>query len=137
MEVTLPETVTTLPETVTTLPKSDSTTSLSSLISIGNDSKNSGPDLPRCIICLGEEGSLLSTLKERTCTCSYNYHKKCLKEWYEKHSTLCPICRKENLLYQHSIPIFVGAFSKWQTILFLLGVVSASSVLIWSIVKNH
>ena len=42
-----------------TLPKSDSTTSLSSLISIGNESKISEIAVrTACIICLGEEGTL-------------------------------------------------------------------------------
>ena len=135
MEPTLPEAVATLPEAVATLPKSDSTTSLSSLISIGNESKNSGPSLPACIICLGEEGSILSTLKEQTCRCSYHYHSACLKEWFEKHSSLCPICRQQNFLYQRATPIS-PVFSKRQIIIFFIGFTSFCIIVIWSIVKN-
>jgi hypothetical protein len=126
-----------LPKAVTTLPKSDSTTSLSSLISIGNESKNSGPSLPTCIICLGDEGPIRSTLKERTCTCSYHYHPACLKEWYDKHSSLCPVCRQENFLYRHTLPTLVTVLNRWQTALFIVGLVCFSGVLIWSIVKNR
>ena len=132
---TLPEAVATLPEAVTTLPKSDSTTSLSSLISIGNESKNSGPSLPACIICLGDEGSILSTLKEQTCRCSYHYHSACLKEWFEKHSSLCPICRQQNFLYQRTTPIS-PVFTKRQIIIFFIGFTSFCIIVIWSIVKN-
>ena len=65
-----------------TLPKSDSTTSLSSLISIGNESKNSGPSTERCIICLGDDMPILSTLENKSCKCLYHYHENCLKEWF-------------------------------------------------------
>jgi hypothetical protein len=123
------------PTTAGNLPKSDSTTSLSSLISIGYESKNSD-SLPTCIICLGDEGPILSTLKEKSCTCSYHYHGPCLKEWYDKHSSQCPLCRQQNLMYQRSILPFNDKCSNWQK--FLLGVsfCSASFILIWSIVKN-
>jgi len=118
------------------LPKSDSTTSLSSLISIGNESKNSGPSAPTCIICLGDEGPILSTLKEKSCTCSYHYHGPCLKEWYNKHSSQCPLCRQQNLMYQRSILAFNDRCSTWQKILLGVSFCSASFILIWSIVKN-
>lgn len=118
------------------IPKSDSTTSLSSLISIGNESKNSGPSAPTCIICLGDEGPILSSLQEKSCVCSYHYHAECLKTWYDKHSALCPVCRSYNVLYQRQVPTFILQCSIWQK--FLLGVsfCSASFMLVWSIVKN-
>jgi hypothetical protein len=97
-----------------TLPKSDSTTSLSSLISIGNESKNSGPSTETCIICLGDELPMLSTLKEKSCTCSYHYHENCLRIWYDKHSSLCPVCRKQNIVFVRTTEIYKHTFTFWQ-----------------------
>jgi hypothetical protein len=76
------------------LPKSDSNTSLSSLISIGNESKISEIAVnDKCIICLCED-NLKSSFVNQQCNCKYYYHEECLRTWHEKHSSLCPICRK-------------------------------------------
>jgi hypothetical protein len=116
-----------------TLPKSDSTTSLSSLISIGNESKNSGPSTETCIICLGDEPPMLSTLKEKSCTCSYHYHENCLRIWYDKHSSLCPICRKQNIVYVRSTEVYHLTFTLWQKIMCSAACMCVTFILIWSI----
>lgn len=116
-----------------TLPKSDSTTSLSSLISIGNESKNSGPSLPVCIICLGDEMPMLSSLAEKTCTCLYHYHKNCLKEWFEKHSSLCPICRKQNTHNMYTLRRYELRFSLLQKVMCIICCMGITFILIWSI----
>ena len=116
-----------------TLPKSDSTTSLSSLISIGNESKNSGPSTETCIICLGDEMPMLSSLQEKSCTCVYHYHENCLKEWFEKHSSLCPICRKQNTVYHNSI-VFEPIFTFWQNFICFVCCLTFTFILVWSIV---
>ena len=120
-----------------TLPKSDSTTSLSSLISIGNESKNSGSSLPACIICLGDELPILSTLEEKSCTCSYHYHAKCLKVWYEKHSSLCPICRKQNTHYVHTYKKFELRFTLIQKVMCSAACLGMTFILIWSIATKQ
>ena len=116
-----------------TLPKSDSTTSLSSLISIGNESKNSGPSTETRIICLGDEMPMLSSLQEKSCTCVYHYHENCLKEWFEKHSSLCPICRKQNTVYHNSI-VFEPIFTFWQNFICFVCCLTFTFILVWSIV---
>ena len=117
------------------LPKSDSTTSLSSLISIGNESKNSD-SLPICIICQGDEGPILVTINEKNCTCLYYYHGPCLKTWYNKYSSQCPLCRKQNLMYQRPIIPNTIECSIWQKSFLAVGFISSSFFLIWSIVKK-
>ena len=117
-----------------TLPKSDSTTSLSSLISIGNESKNSGPSTETCIICLGDEMPILSTLQDTSCSCVYHYHENCLKEWFEKHSSLCPICRKQNIVYHRKSIVFEPTFTFWQKFISCICCLSFTFILIWSIV---
>ena len=119
-----------------TLPKSDSTTSLSSLISIGNESKNSGPSAERCIICLGDELPILSTLEDKSCSCVYHYHENCLKEWFEKHSSLCPICRIQNIVYHRNSIVFEPTFTFWQKIICSVCCLGLTFVLVWSIAKN-
>ena len=115
------------------LPKSDSNTSLSSLISIGNESKNSGSLTERCIICLGDDLPILSTLEEKSCTCSYHYHANCLKTWYDKHSSLCPICRKQNTLYKFHTKEFKLEFTIWQKLMGAVGCLGLTFILVWSI----
>ena len=117
-----------------TLPKSDSTTSLSSLISIGNESKNSGPSTETCIICLGDEMPILSTLEDKSCKCVYHYHENCLKEWFEKHSSLCPICRKQNIVYHRTSIVFEPIFTFWQKIICSVCCLAFTFILVWSIV---
>ena len=117
-----------------TLPKSDSTTSLSSLISIGNESKNSGAFTERCIICLGDEMPILSTLENKSCKCLYHYHENCLKEWFEKHSSLCPICRKQNIVYHHTSIVFEPIFTFWQKFICFVCCLTFTFILVWSIV---
>jgi hypothetical protein len=117
------------------LPKSDSTTSLSSLISIGNESKNSD-SLPICIICQGNEGPILVTINENSCVCLYHYHGPCLKTWYNKHSSQCPLCRKQNLMYQRPIIPYTVDCSIWQKSLLAVCFISTIFLLIWSIVKK-
>ena len=42
---------------------------------------------PECSICLGEENL------NKTLPCGHKFHRKCIKEWREKGSNTCPICR--------------------------------------------
>ena len=119
-----------------TLPKSDSTTSLSSLISIGNESKNSGPSTETCIICLGDEMPILSILKDTSCSCVYHYHENCLKEWFEKHSSLCPICRKQNTSHYNTTEIYKHTFTFWQKFICSICCLTLTFILVWSIAKN-
>jgi hypothetical protein len=119
-----------------TLPKSDSNTSLSSLISIGNESKNSGSSTERCIICLGDELPILSTIEDKSCKCVYHYHENCLKEWFEKHSSLCPICRKQSRSHNNTIEVYTFTFTLWQKFIFSIGCLTLTLILVWSIVKN-
>ena len=42
---------------------------------------------PECSICLGEEGL------NKTLACGHKFHRKCIKEWAEKGSKTCPVCR--------------------------------------------
>ena len=44
---------------------------------------------PECSICLGEENL------NKTLSCGHKFHSKCIKEWREKGSNTCPICRAE------------------------------------------
>ena len=40
-------------------------------------------------ICLGEENL------NKTLSCGHKFHIKCIKDWYNKGSKTCPICRAE------------------------------------------
>ncbi len=42
-----------------------------------------------CAICLGEENL------NKTLACGHKFHRKCIKEWAEKGSNTCPVCRAE------------------------------------------
>ena len=114
-----------------TIPKSDSTTSLSSLISIS--SKISEIVVrSACIICLGEEGSLKNSTQDDGCSCSYYFHEECLKVWHTKHSTLCPICRQPSKYMILKLP---KKFTTWQKFLFVCAGLSILAFLIGMGVK--
>jgi len=115
-----------------TLPKSDSNTSLSSLISIGNESKISEIAVnDKCIICLGED-SLKSSIVNKVCTCSYYYHEKCLETWHTKHSSLCPLCRQQSAYPKiYAVPVLVT----WPKSFYIcLGIVLIGFA-VWLVVK--
>lgn len=116
-----------------TLPKSDSTTSLSSLISIGNESKISEIAVRTvCIICLGEEGTLKNSVQNKVCTCVYHYHEDCLKTWHEKHSALCPICRQQSKYMRIKIP---KDLTIWQKVLLGMAALAIVGFLVGLVVK--
>ncbi|MDB4345583.1 hypothetical protein OAA43_00745 [bacterium] len=55
---------------------------------------------PECSICLGEENL------NKTLSCGHKFHSKCIKDWYNKGSKTCPICRAEFKLSTSKYTIF-------------------------------
>jgi hypothetical protein len=110
--------------------KSDSTISLSSIVS---------EPVPKCIICLEEEGSLpepiLNSFEQKICQCSFGYHEKCLADWHQKHSTQCPMCRSTNFSLYKIKETFSLECTAYQKILLIVSFLCILSLGIGMVVQ--